>query len=61
MASPLFNECGEMVIRFTGVILRNLYALPDFDYGDANDGDASALSMICLNESMRQGREIGPV
>jgi hypothetical protein len=50
-----------MFIRFTGVILRDLYAAPDFDYGDANDGDASALSMICLNTNIRQGREIGPV
>ena len=44
-----------MFIRFTGVILRNLHALPDFDYGDANDGDASALSMICFENEHATG------
>lgn len=35
-----------MSFRFTRCYTRESYAGPDFDSADANDGDASALSMI---------------
>ena len=50
-----------MPFPYPGCYTRAPYAPLDLDGADANDGDASALSMICVNTNMRQGREIGPV